>query len=109
MKILNLLNNSVMKKFLLVISALMAMSLSANAQWFIGGSVYLNGELKTNRNIEDEHSNSIGFGFSPTIGYQVNDNLAFGLMLASSGNKYTIGSDFYKTINTNANMNLGLF
>lgn len=70
-----------MKKVLLV-AALAAISLSANAQWYVGGNVGLN--AGTNTIYEDTYG-TLGWQVIPEVGYSFNDKIGVGVSLTVGG------------------------
>jgi len=80
-----------MKKLVFIFCFVLATAISANAQYFAGGSFGFNttgGKVKYDGNSTDKASTTT-FAFSPKVGYVLSENFCVGLQLNLSTRKVT--------------------
>jgi hypothetical protein len=86
-----------MKKIILIFTAVVGTLATAWGQT-TQGSLTLGGGIRYSSDEEDYYSQkTTEFSFQPSVGYFVADNLAVGLMLSMSSEKYNYGSGDNKT------------
>ena len=78
-----------MKKKLFVLVALLAFITTANAQWYVGGSVGFTSTTIDNGNSDESGSS---FKIIPDIGYKFDNYLSFGLQVGYSSGVCSFGS-----------------
>lgn len=92
-----------MKKILLSV-AVLALTMTASAQYFVGGSVDLNttgGNTKVD-GVKADHDKTFGFNINPKVGYFLSDKVAVGIgagfgMSKDTDKTTTPGSDIVAT------------
>lgn len=88
-----------MKKILVIVAATL-FGISANAQWFVGGSLSLNYDSTNYDSVTPVKTSTFTVNIAPQIGYNINEKLAVGASLnitpgynISSESFYDPGSD----------------
>jgi hypothetical protein len=89
-----------MKKILLTLVAIMAISTFASAQLYVGGTVGVNtagGKTKALDGVETAKPKTFGFQIAPNIGYSLDNNLSLGAKLDINYFKNTDNLDWNST------------
>ena len=86
-----------MRKTILTIAIALLVGISANAQFYIGGSLYFSNSSLKIEELKNSSQPSYTFSISPEIGYQLNEKTAVGLSLSAYLSSY-------KTMSVNLNM-----
>jgi hypothetical protein len=81
-----------MKKIFILL-AVVSIAATANAQWFLGGSLGVNVNVEGSKDREKltPYKSEIGFSIAPKFGYYFNEKIAFGVDLAI-GPKFVEGT-----------------
>lgn len=80
-----------MKKVIITVAALAAITFSANAQVFVGGTAGLdyNGGNVTANSIKTDKESKVGFTIAPNVGWYFADNFLAGARLGIGFDKNT--------------------
>lgn len=96
-----------MKKVLLSLAVAFGMIASANAQLVVGGGINFGGWTtsdKTNNNVGDTYKYStFQFGFTPKVGYLINEKLEVGAGIGLSYSEQMIYTQVYDAANPGVN------
>ena len=79
-----------MKKLLLVLTVGLLAAFSANAQWYVGGSLSIQPGAATDKDGND----ALGLEIAPEVGYILNDKMAIGATLSYDNTFFGGGSIF---------------